>query len=177
MISTLRANPAMRQQPPQRPTQSPQDAFKAMDSQSKGYVTEAEFEKSAPPPRISSEGARLSAQTQPSADEAFAQLDTNRDGQLTSAEFEAGAPTGATPGQSGPRAAAGPGGGPPPGPAGAGGGPPRSSTRYEPADTNKDGTVSAAEQQAFDRKNVSSATTQEQLQLYRSVDHMGSQEG
>ena len=143
-------------QRPQRPDKSPEELFKSLDTQNKGYITQSEFESSTS--TISAEGARLAAQDQASAAEDFARLDSDQDGKLTSAEFEAGAPSGPPPGQAGAGGVAGAQGGsrPPPPPGGGGGASGSSkSSSYDAADTNQDGTVSAAEKLAAQVKSQS----------------------
>lgn len=145
-------------QQPQRPDKSPEDLFKSLDAQNKGYITQSEFESSTS--TISAEGARLAAQDKESAADAFARLDSDQDGKLTSAEFKAGAPSGPPPGQGPAGGTAGADGGsrPPPPPGGAGAAPTSSETSsYDAADTNQDGTVSAAEKIAAQVKSLSQA--------------------
>ena len=163
-------------EPPQRP--DPATAFKQMDTENKGYLTQQDFSSAVV--NISAEGRRLAnAPDRPSAEEAFATMDTDADGKLTAAEFEQAAPQ---QGQS-PAGA----GGPPPG-QGAGGPPPGggprsegaddSNTTYDAADSNQDGTVSLQEQQAYDAAQAevdttgsgsASQNTAAALQTYRSV--------
>ncbi len=143
-------------QRPQRPDKSPEELFKTLDTQSKGYLTQAEFESSTS--TISAEGARLAAQDQGGAAAAFARLDSDQDGKLTSAEFTASAPSGPPPVQAGAGGTAGAHGGarPPPPPGGAGGASTRGEdSSYDAADTNQDGTVSAAEKMAAQVKSLS----------------------
>ena len=137
---------------PQRPDKSPQELFKSLDTQNKGYLTQSEFESSTS--TISPEGARLAGQDADDAAAAFARMDSDQDGKLTSAEFEAGAPSGPPPvgAQAGGASGTQDGSRPPPPPGGgvgAGGNSTRgTSSSYDAADTNQDGTVSAAEKMA-----------------------------
>lgn len=147
-------------QRPQRPDKSPEDLFKALDTQNKGYLTQSEFESSTS--TISAEGARLAAKDQGSSAAAFARLDSDQDGKLTSAEFKAGAPSGP------PTSQAGPGGStraqgdsrPPPPPGdGRQASTKSTSSNYDVADTNQDGTVSAAEKMAAQLKSLAQGTS------------------
>lgn len=136
----------------------PATAFKQMDTQGKGYLTQSEFSSAVV--NISAEGSRLAdAPDRPSAQDAFTAMDTDGDGKLTATEFaQAAPPQGQYPtsGAGGPPAGQGAGGPPP----GAGGPPPGggagnqtsddSSQTYAAADTNRDGTVSSQEQLAYD---------------------------
>ena len=110
-------------------------------------------------------GATSSGGTRPSPDAMKAKIDglidgEVKDGKLTSVQADelknvfakafSGGPGGAG-GPGGPGGAGGPGG-----PGGAGGGGGSSKTSTDPADTNGDGTVSAAEQAAYDAKKAAS---------------------
>jgi len=114
-------------------------------------------------------GAASSRGAPPSPDAMKAKIDGLidggvKDGKLTSAQADelknvfAQAFSG---GPGGPGGAGGPGGpggaGGPGGPGGAGGGGGASKTSSDPADTNGDGTVSAAEQAAYDAKKATSS--------------------
>ncbi len=124
----------------------PEDLFKKMDSDGDGNVSKDEFESAIV--QISQQGAQAAdgtdgAALKASADAIYARLDTDGNGQLSSAEFTAAAPAPEGRGNQGPP------GGPPPG----GGGKPSSGPdgkNYDPADTNKDGTVSAEEAAAYE---------------------------
>jgi hypothetical protein len=145
-------------------------AFKALDSGNKGYLTADDLQ--AVVVKISAEGAKradagagAAAPTAPSAQQVLARLDGDGDGKVTQQEFKAAQPK--SPPSSG-SAGSGVGstasrGAPPAGgqaPAGGGGGnagatsaSSASSTKtYEPADTNEDGAISPLEQQAYDAK-------------------------
>jgi hypothetical protein len=172
-ISTSSVRPS---EAPQRP--DPATAFKQMDTENKGYLTQQDFSSAVV--SISAEGRRLAdAPDRPSAEEAFARMDADADGKLTAAEFEQAAPQQAPPpaGAEGPPPAQGAGG-----PPHAGGpraqGADDSNTSYDPADSNRDGTVSLQEQQAYDtaqaEADITSTPSASQanlaaLQTYRSV--------
>jgi hypothetical protein len=140
------------------PPLKPEDAFKKIDSTNKGFITESELASAIV--QFSPEGVSLSqADAQAVAKDAFTKMDANADGKVTSSEFTDAAP------KNSPNAGA-PGGrpsGPPPGPppgGGAGGqggakGVSESSANqsYDPADTNKDGTVSELERLAYASKS------------------------
>ncbi len=146
-------------QRPQRPDKSPEELFKSLDAQNKGYITQSEFESSTS--TISAEGARLAGQDADDAAAAFARMDSDQDGKLTSAEFKAGAPSGPppAPAQAGGTSGAQGGPRPPPPPGGAGGASSSAkSSSYDAADTNQDGTVSAAEKMAAEVKTLSQET-------------------
>lgn len=126
-------------QRPQRPDQSPQEHFKSLDARNKGYLTQSEFESSTS--TISAEATRLAEQDKGRAAADFARLDGDQDGRLTRAEFEAGAHGGSRR---------------PPPPGGAADASTSSrSSNYAAADTNQDGTVSAAEKMAAQVKSLS----------------------
>ena len=173
-ISPSNAHPI---EPPQRP--DPATAFKQMDTENKGYLTQQGFSSAVV--NISAEGRRLAnAPDRPSAEDAFASMDADADGKLTAAEFEQAAPQ-----QGQPPAGAG---GPPPAPGRRGPaawrwstqrqGADDSNTTYDAADSNQDGTVSLQEQQAYDAAQAEvdttgsgsvSQNTAAALQTYRSV--------
>ncbi len=172
-ISLSNARPV---DPPQRP--DPATAFKQMDTENKGYLTQEDFSSAVV--KISAEGHRMAdASNQASDAEAFASMDVDADGKLTAAEFEQAAR------QQGQSTA--PAGGPPPGHGAGGprpGGGPRgqdsdeSNTTYDAADSNQDGTVSLLEQQSYDAAQAEAGTsstpstsqsTLTALQAYRSV--------
>lgn len=143
------------------PPPRPEDAFKKIDSSNKGFITESELASAIV--QFSPEGVSLSqAEAQAVAKHAFSKMDANADGKVTSSEFTAAAP------KDSPNDGA-PGGrpsGPPPGPPPGGGhggqggakGVSGSSANqsYDPADTNKDGTVSELERLAYASKTQAS---------------------
>lgn len=150
-------------QRPQRPDRSPQELFKSLDTQNKGFLTQSQFESTTS--TISAEGAILVGQEGEDAAATFARMDSDQDGKLTSAEFEAGAPSGPPPAQAQAGGASGAQGGsrPPPPPGGGGGAGGAStvskSSSDDAADTNQDGTVSAAEKMAAQIKTLSQDTS------------------
>jgi hypothetical protein len=102
-------------------------------------------------------GASSSDGAPPSPDAMKAKIDgliagEVKDGKLTSAQADELKNVFAQAFSGGPGGAGGPGG-----PGGAGGGGGTSQTSSDPADTNGDGTVSAAEQAAYDAKNATSS--------------------
>jgi hypothetical protein len=144
------------------PPLKPEDAFKKVDVANKGYVTEAELASAIV--QLSPEGISLAqADAQSLAQAAFTKMDADRDGQVTLGEFKAAAPRQGPAGGPPPGSRPGPPGGPPPGggavaPAGAQGAGAASSTqKYDPADTNQDGTVSEAERLAYASKQPTAA--------------------
>lgn len=109
-------------QRPQRPDKNPEERFKSLDTQSRGYITQSEFERSTI--NISAQAAWRAGQEQAGA-AAFARPDSDQDSKLRSAEFRAGAAQGPPPGQGqsgGPPGAQG-GSRPPPPPGAAGNAP------------------------------------------------------
>lgn len=150
----------------------PEELFNALDSGSKGYLTQADLQSAIV--SISDRGAKLSAaDAQAKAQEVFSKMDANGDGKATLAEFKQAAPDGPP---AGPPPAGGPQGGRPPGggPKGGGGGgggaggSAANDTTYDAADTNKDGVVSDLERLAYNAKHMSAAT-QAALKTYQSV--------
>jgi len=143
------------------PPPSPEEAFKQIDSTGKGYITESDLASAIV--NISPKGKNLS-QTEATAvaKDAIQKMDTNQDGKVTQSEFTAAATKSPAQGGQppGPPPGGGPGGPPPGGP---GGGKPASgsasNTSFDPADTNKDGTVTLVEQQAYAIKHPSSSTS------------------
>jgi hypothetical protein len=147
-------------------------AFQQLDADNKGYLTQSDLESAIV--NISAQGASqsLSDANTPGAADLFAQLDSDQSGQVSQDEFTAAAqatpdaagntpppapPAGARP--SGPPPGGGKGPGGPGGPSGASGADTSTSTTtYDPADANEDGTVTQAEQQAYDDAQASSAT-------------------
>ena len=167
MVSPISRSIGSMVMPP--PPLKPEDAFAKIDSTQKGFITHSELASAIV--KISPEGMSLSqADAQSLAKEAFAKMDANADGMVTGSEFKDAAPKG--PPQGG-APGSGPGG-PPPGPP-PGGGPgggkgaaaTGSSTNYDAADTNKDGTVSDLERLAYAAKSqvanvpATSTTTQD----------------
>jgi len=146
------------------PPLKPEDAFKKIDNTNKGYITESDLASAIV--QFSPEGMRLSqTDAQSMAKDAFTKMDANADGKVTSSEFKDAAPknspNGGPPGgrPSGPPPGPPPGGGPG-GPAGARGATASSSKQnYDPADTNKDGTVSEVERVAYASKQETLAAT------------------
>ncbi len=130
---------------------SPEEVFKKIDSTGKGYITESDLASAIV--NFSTEGKSLSqSEATAQAKDAIQKMDTNQDGKVTQSEFTAAAPK--------PSAQ----GGPPPG----GGGPPSgskpdsdnaSSISFDLADTNKDGTVTLVEQQAYAIKHPGASTS------------------
>jgi hypothetical protein len=153
------------------PPLKPEEAFAKIDTTNKGFITEPEMASAIV--QISPEGMSLSqADAQSMAKDAFAKMDANADGKVTGTEFKDAAPKG--PPQGGPSGGrpAGPPPGPPPGP-GAGDSTERkesaassSSTSYDPADTNQDGSVSEQERLAYAVKSqaTNAATTSTPMQ-------------
>jgi hypothetical protein len=169
---------ALHPAPPVGPRPKPEDLFNALDTGSKGYLTQTDLQSAIV--KISDQGAKLSAaDAQAQAQEIFSKLDKNGDGKATLAEFKQAAPDG-PPGGAAPTG--GPPGGPPGGPQGAKGGKPpgggprgaggggaaQTNTTYDPADTNRDGVVSDLERLAYTAKHMSVAT-QAALKTYQSV--------
>lgn len=152
MISPLSSTAGRSVLPP-----SPEEAFKQIDSTGKGYITVSDLASAIV--NISSEGKNLSqSDATAQAKDAIQKMDTNQDGKVTQSEFTAAASKPSTQG--------GQTSGPPPG--GGGGGPPggvmsasasESSTSFDPADTNKNGTVTLVEQQVYAIKHPSSSTS------------------
>lgn len=162
--------------------------FKRMDKDGKGNLSKQDFSSAVV--RISAEGARKASLAnspnlpdQAGADKAFARIDADGNGQLSATEFEqAGRPPGERPAlaagaSSGQRPRRPPPAGPPPGGGGARSeGAQSGNTSYAAADSNRDGTVSAQEQQAYDAQSkakaqASAGTKASELaaQAYRSV--------
>ena len=151
MVSPLSRPSGSLVMPP--PPLKPEEAFAKIDTTNKGFITESELASAIV--QISPEGMSLSqADAQSMAQDAFAKMDTNADGKVTGTEFKDAAPKG--PPQGGPPGGrpAGPPPGPPPGgspggPSGAKAADASSSKSYDPADTNKDGSVSEQERLAY----------------------------
>lgn len=149
LASSVSAGPA------ERP--DAEQAFKALDSGNKGYLTVDDLQAAVV--KISAEGAKRAeapAPAAPSAQQMLAKLDGNADGKVTQQEFKAAQPKAPPPtgGQA-------PAGGADRS-AGGGAAATGSSTKaYEPADTNEDGKVSAQEQQAYDAKLAAEKVAQE----------------
>lgn len=157
-----------------RPKQ--EDLFNALDTGSKGYLTQADVQSAIV--SISDQGAKLSAaDAQAQAKEIFSKMDANGDGKATLAEFKQAAPDGPPGGalpaggrQGGPQDAQRgrpPGGGPKGGVGGAGASA-SNDTTYDAADTNKDGAVTDLERLAYNAKHMSAAT-KAALKTYQSV--------
>lgn len=154
-------------------------AFKALDSGGKGYLTADDLQAAVV--KISAEGAKRADATDraaPSGQQVLAALDGDGDGKVTQQEFET-AESKASPSSAGGAAPSG-------GQAPAARGVAASSTAktYEPADTNEDGKVSAQEQQAYDAKlaaeraarAASSGRSDEAdaaVKVYESVEQLG----
>jgi hypothetical protein len=143
------------------PPPRPEDAFKKIDSSNKGFITESELASAIV--QFSPEGVSLSqADAQAVAKDAFSNMDANADGKVTSSEFTAAAPKDSPNGGAPGGRPSGPPPGPPPGGgAGSQGGAKgasgsNSSQSYDPADTNKDGTVSELERLAYASKTQAS---------------------
>lgn len=133
---------------------SPEAIFSAIDTKNQGFIDKAElqsaFQSTAP------NGAASTEELSKQADELFAKLDGDQDGKVSKQEFgdalaKVGGPEGGR-GAGGPQGAGGPGGAG--GPQGAGGAQATTSSSssdsdYDPADSNKDGTVSAQELAAY----------------------------
>jgi hypothetical protein len=158
---------------PVEPRPKPEDLFNALDTGSKGYLTQADVQSAIV--NISDRGAKLSAaDAEAKAKDIFSKIDANGDGKATLAEFKQAAPDGppggAPPagGPQGPKGARPPGGGPRGGGAAGAGGSAANDTTYDAADTNKDGVVSDLERLAYNAKHMSAAT-QAALKTYQSV--------
>jgi hypothetical protein len=146
------------------PPPKPEDAFKKIDSSNKGFITESELASAIV--QLSPEGVSLSkADAQAVAKDAFSKMDANADGKVTRSEFTAAAPNNSANGGT----AGGRPFGPPPSPpqgGGAGGqggakgvSGSSNSQSYDPADTNKDGTVSELERLAYASKTQAANTS------------------
>ena len=165
MVSPISRSPGSMVMPP--PRLKPEEAFKAIDSTNKGFITESELASAIV--QISPKAMSLSkADAQLMAKDVFAKMDANADGKVTGSEFKDAAPKGPPPGGAPEGRSSGPPSGPPPGggpggPTGAQGSAASSSTSYDAADTNQDGTVSDQERLAYTVKsqtaNASSALT------------------
>jgi hypothetical protein len=141
------------------PPQKPEEAFKKIDSTSKGYITESDLASAIV--KFSPEGMSLSQSDAESvAKQTFTKMDADSDGKVTQGEFKDAAPKRSPNG--GP--SAGRPDGPPPGPGPSG---PSSSSgaktsgssqSYDPADTNQDRTVSEMERLAYASKQLIAAT-------------------
>ncbi len=84
---------ALHPAPPVGPRPKPEDLFNALDTGSKGYLTQADLQSAIV--KISDQGAKLSAaDAQAQAQEIFSKLDKNGDGKATLAEFKQAAPDG-----------------------------------------------------------------------------------
>lgn len=167
MISSIDSN-SVRQIQQQRP--NPEDIFKKMDADDDGSVSKAEFESAFV--QISQKGGQAadgaagkdSAALKIKADEIYAKMDADGDGSLSATEFEAAAKAHeAGRGQGGAR-------GPHGGGASAAAGSAEKST--DPADTNKDGVVSAQEAAAYEIQQAAaklSASALNAVQTYGAV--------
>lgn len=152
---------------------SPDQVFSTIDTKNQGFIDKTELESAFQ--SVAPTGAASSADLTKQADALFAKLDGNNDGQVSRQEFsdavvkvsggndggggaQHGHVRGGGPG--GPGGAQGPGGPPPAGGRGDGDGgggstastgstSSSSGTNYDPADSNKDGKVSAAELAAY----------------------------
>lgn len=136
------------------PRLKPEEAFKAIDSTNKGFITESDLASAIV--QISPEAMSLSkADAQSMAKEVFAKMDANADGKVTGSEFKDAAPKRPPPGGASGGRPSGPPSGPPPGggPGGPAGGQESaassSSSSYDAADTNQDGAVSDQERLAY----------------------------
>ena len=167
MISNLSSIGTGSTQPPsgtdQHTRPSPDELFKKLDSDNKGYLSESDF-------------ASISWEGSAKAEEMFKKTDTDGDGKVTEAELTAAAQKMERSG--GGRRAEGAEGAH----GGHGGGQKSSSVTpsssssssgaqtYNPADANQDGKVTEQEQQAYDaKKQPLSLQASEAVQTYGSV--------
>jgi hypothetical protein len=161
--------------PPVEPRPKPEDLFNALDTGSKGYLTQEDLQSAIV--NISDEGVKLSAaDSQARAKEIFSKIDANGDGKATLEEFKQAAPerpSGGPPPAGGPQDAKG---GKPPGGGPRGGGAAKSEASYDPADTNKDGVVSELERMAYSAKHVSTAA-QTTPKSYQNVNESVNESG
>ena len=171
MISSIDSN-SVRQTQHQRP--NPDDIFKKMDTDGSGSVSKDEFESAFV--QISQKGgqaadAASSSSTDTSAlkakaDEIYAKMDTDGDGSLSVGEFQTAAKAQEAQhsegGHGGPRRAGGGGGAS----AAASG---STQKTYDPADTNKDGVVSAQEASVY-KALQATQQAQEAISTYTSVE-------
>jgi len=125
---------------------SAEEAFKQLDADNKGYLTQDDLVK------ISPQGAQAADSTK--AAEAFAKMDADGDGKVSQAEFKAAEPKDGPTDANGAKGAppAGGKGGPPPAAAGASAA--SSAKTYEAADANEDGKVTQPEQLAYDAEQA-----------------------
>lgn len=130
---------------------SAEEAFKQLDADNKGYLTQDDLVK------ISPQGAQAAGATEKAA-EVFAKMDADGDGKVNQAEFKAAEPKDGPGGAKG-ASPAGSKGGPPPAAASASAA--SSSKTYEAADANEDGTVTQPEQLAYDAEQA--------LKTYKAV--------
>jgi hypothetical protein len=181
---------------PARP--DPQDLFKRLDSQGKGYLTQDDLASAVV--KISAQGAELSQDAaNAKAQKILRRLDSDRDGKITQGEFTKGA-------AQGPDALGSPGADPaggaesPKGGAAKGSKPAAVAGReaatagsgpiYAPADANRDGTVTVPEAYAYETQlaprakkagtppsaastpSTPSAAARSAVQAYRIVDQL-----
>jgi hypothetical protein len=145
--------------------------FKKADTNNDGSIDKSELTsmlKNAP------KSQNASGREAPNVDKIFKSLDSDGDNKITASEMDAGMAkmmNAAKAMRGGPR----PSGGPPPGGAPPGGAPPSGSTgeskgasetatstkTYDPKDANKDGTVTYAEETAYDATHPTVATQAE----------------
>jgi len=151
MIATLNnasTSGTVSTRPATRP--SAEEAFKQLDADNKGYLTQDDLVK------ISPQGAQAADSTK--AAEAFVKMDADGDGKVNQAEFKAAepmdTPQGAAP-------AAGKGGPPPAAASASAAASGTSATQYEAADANEDGKVTQPEQLAYDAEQA--------LKTYKAV--------
>ena len=172
MISSIASGNATQHK---RPT--PEDIFKKMDTNGDGSVSEQEFESAFV--SISEKGGQAASSTDEAAlkakaDALYKKMDTDGDGKLSQTEFTAAAKAHETEHAQGTKGAHehhghGHGGG------GAGAASATSQVKtYDPADTNKDGVVSAQEEAAYQAAQAAKATlnnaSAQAIQTYSSVE-------
>ena len=143
MISAI-ANSSVNATQHARP--KPEDVFKKMDTDGDGSVSQQEFESAFV--SISQKGGQAAssadtADLKAKADAIYKKMDSDGDGKLSAAEFQTAAK--AQEGAQGAHGHHGHGGG---GGGGAAAGASQAKT-YDPADTNKDGVVSAQEAEVY----------------------------
>ena len=142
-----------------------QNLFKKLDTDGNGTISKDELQKAADQRKADGKGAPANA---PSVDDIFKSADTNGDGGISQDEMLTQMMSGPPKeGANGPQGAGRPSGPPPSG--GGGGSPPAgasdqtdsstssSKLSTDPADTDGDGKVSAAERRAYDYKQLMAA--------------------
>jgi hypothetical protein len=173
----------------------PQELFKRLDSQGKGYLTQDDLASAIV--KISAQGAELSQDAaNAKAQKIVRRLDTNRDGQVNQTEFTQGAAQ-SPEALSGQAAVAAGGAERPKGGAGKAAKPAAAAGReaatagagpiYAPADANRDGTVTVPEAYAYETQlappakktaaqastaSTPSAVARSAVQAYRMVDQL-----